>query len=178
MSDRERAQVRCCLQSLSAFEHHGVELRQHAQTCSLPGCLGTGQSSAGKDPAAACPSPSPRRLPLVVPSCAVLRACLVLTHRPCLVHFLAPSQDGRTAFHYAAYNGHVAAMEFLLAHGADPNAKGPVRAPLEAYWLKKKGREEGRVQRCTRACHERCTDTHEPPAQALRSPRRTQSHET
>jgi len=76
-----------------------------------------------------------------VPSCAVLRACLVLTHRPCFFPFLAPSQYGRTAFHYAAYNGHVAAMEFLLAHGADPKAKDEVRAPLEAFWLEKEGRE-------------------------------------
>jgi hypothetical protein len=30
--------------------------------------------------------------------------------------------SGRTAFHYAAENGLVAAMELLLAHGADPNA--------------------------------------------------------
>ena len=158
------------MQSLSAFEHHGVELRQHAHTtCSVPGCLSTGQSSGGKDPAAACPSLSPRRLLLDVPSCAVFRACLVLTHRLCLVHFLAPSQIGRTAFHLAAENGHVAAMEFLLAHGADPNAKDKVRAPLEAYWLEKEGREGVWVQRCTRACHERCTGTHEPPAQALRS---------
>ena len=45
------------------------------------------------------------------------------------------------AFHYAAKNGHVAAMEFLLAHGADPKAKDWVRAPLEAFWLEKEGRE-------------------------------------
>ena len=37
-----------------------------------------------------------------------------------------------TAFHFAAENGHVAAMELLLAHGADPNAKDPVRAPLRS----------------------------------------------
>jgi len=72
----------------------------------------------------------------------------------------------------------MAAMELLLAHGADPQAEDMVRAPLEAYWLKKDGREEGRAQRCTRACHERCTGAHEPPAQALRSPRRTESHLT
>ena len=36
------------------------------------------------------------------------------------------------ALHLAAENGHVAAMELLLAHGADLNAKGLVRAPLEA----------------------------------------------
>jgi len=75
LSDREKAQAWCCLQSLSEFEHHGVELRQHAHTtCSLPGCLSTGQSSAGKDPAAACPSPSPRGLLQNMPSCAVMRA--------------------------------------------------------------------------------------------------------
>ena len=78
----------------------------------------------------------------------------MLTHRSCPVPFLAPSQHGWTAFHYAAENGHVAAMEFLLAHGADPKAEDKVRAPLEAYWLEKEGREGGRVQRCTRACHE------------------------
>ena len=64
-----------------------------------------------------------------------------LPHRSCLVPFLAPSQGGKTAFHFAAENGHVAAMEFLLAHGADPKAKDWVRAPLEAFWLEKKGRE-------------------------------------
>ena len=137
-----------------------------------------GKGVFSKDPAGACPSPSPRRLLLVVSSCAVLRACLVLTASPVPCPFLAPSQDGKTALHFAAMNGHVAAMELLLAHGADPNAKDRVRAPLEAYWLEKEGREGGRVQRCTRACHDRCTDTHEPPAQALRSPRRTQPHET
>ena len=177
MSDRERAPARCCLQSLSAFERHGVELRQHANTiCYQPGCLSTEHSSDGKDLATACPSPSPRRLLLVVPSCGARVSCT--PHRPCLVPFLAPSQYGRTAFHNAARNGHVAAMEFLLALGADPKAEDGVRAPLEAYWLEKEGREGGRVQPCTRACHERCTGTHEPPAQALRSPRRTQSHET
>ena len=56
----------------------------------------------------------------------------MLTHRLCLVPFLASSQDCETAFHFAAENGHVAAMEFLLAHGADPKAKDWVRAPLEA----------------------------------------------
>ena len=124
----------------------------------------------------AVPLPEPTE---VMPSRALLWcACLVLMHRPFLVPFLAPSQYCRTAFHYAAENGHVAAMEFLLAHGADPKANVMVRALLEAYWLEKEGIKEGRVQRCTRACHERCTGTHEPPAQALRSPRRTQSHET
>ena len=61
--------------------------------------------------------------------------------RPCSERPL-PTQ---LAFVYAAENGHVAAMKLLLAHGADPNAEGPVRAPLEAYWLEKEGREEGRV---------------------------------
>ena len=80
-----------------------------------------------------------------------MRAFAVLTHRPCLVPFLAPSQCGRTAFFYAAMNGHAAAMELLLAHGADPKAEDEVRAPLEAYWLEKEGREGLRVQCCTRA---------------------------
>jgi len=31
--------------------------------------------------------------------------------------------NGKTAFHYAAENGHAAAMELLLAHGAGLNAK-------------------------------------------------------
>jgi len=63
-------------------------------------------------------------------------------HRPCCVPFLAPSQHGKTAFYLAAENGHVAAMEFFLAHGADPNAKDkvPVLAPLEAYGLRVKER--------------------------------------
>ena len=123
---------------------------------------------------------APPRAPLIAAPLSVLCfPCVSCSlHRLCRVLFLAPSQFVSTALHYAAKNGHVAAMEFLLAHGADPNAEDEVRAPLEAYWLEKEGREGGRVQRCTRACHERCTDTHEPPAQALRSPRRTQSHET
>ena len=53
-------------------------------------------------------------------------------HRPCLVPFLAPSLTGKMAFHYAAKNGHVAAMDFLLAHGADLNARDRVRALLGA----------------------------------------------
>ena len=51
-------------------------------------------------------------------------------HRLCRVLFLAPSQHGRTALHYAAKNGHVAAMEFLLANSADPNFRDVVRALL------------------------------------------------
>ena len=96
-------------------------------------------------------------------------------HRPCRVSFLAPSQYGRTAFHYAAANGHVAAMEFLLAHGADLNAKTNVRAPLGSLMTNGERREGVRVQRCSRASHA-CTGTHGPPAQALRSPRRKQFH--
>jgi len=40
-------------------------------------------------------------------------------------------------------NGHVAAMEFLLAHGADPLAVSKVHAPIGALWLggKKRGRK-------------------------------------
>ena len=64
------------------------------------------------------------------PLCFARVSCSL--HRPCRVPFLAPSQFGRTAFHYAAENGHVAAMEFLVAHGADPNAADEVRAPLGA----------------------------------------------
>ena len=145
MSGRERAPARCCLQSFIAFEHHGVELRQHAHTtCSLRGCLSTGQSSGGKDPAAACPSLSPRRLLQDVPSCAVVRVSRVSCspHRPCLVPFLAPSQHGETALHYAAMSGHVAAMELLLAHGADPMAKDMVRAPLGSLMAGGGRREE------------------------------------
>jgi len=37
-----------------------------------------------------------------------------------------------TAFHYAAENDHVAAMEFALAHGADMNAKDGVRESAAA----------------------------------------------
>jgi len=37
----------------------------------------------------------------------------------------------------------VAAMEFLLAHGAEPKAKGPVRAPLRSLLAGEK-RERGR----------------------------------
>ena len=71
----------------------------------------------------------------------MLRACLLLTHRPCLVPFLAPSQYGMTAFHFAAESRHVAAMELLLVHGAVLNAS--VRSPLKALWLwEKKGERE------------------------------------
>ena len=63
-------------------------------------------------------------------------------HCPCCVPFLAPSQEDKTAFHDAAMNGHVAAMEFLLAHGADLNAKDLVRAPLGSLIAKGKGERE------------------------------------
>ena len=63
-------------------------------------------------------------------------------HRPWLVPFLAPWQDGMTAFHFAAKNGHLAAMELLLAHGADPKAKDVVRAPLKTKWLEGKKKRE------------------------------------
>ena len=46
--------------------------------------------------------------------------------------FRAPSQDGKTALHYAAENGLVAVMEALAAKGADLNAYMKVRA-LGAY---------------------------------------------
>ena len=50
-----------------------------------------------------------------------------------------------TAFHNAAVNGHVAAMELLLAHGADPNAKNEVRAPLGSFmpWGRKERGSKG-----------------------------------
>ena len=65
-----------------------------------------------------------------MPSCAVLRACLVLTHRLCLVHFLAPSQDGETAFHKVARSDEcpTAVVLALLAAGADRTAKNKVSA--------------------------------------------------
>jgi len=72
----------------------------------------------------------------------------------------------------------VAAMEFLLVKGVNPLAADNVRAPLRSLMAKGERREGVTVQRCTRACYERCTGMHEPVAQALRSPRRTQSHET
>ena len=64
------------------------------------------------------------------PLCFARVSCSL--HRPCRVPFLAPSQRVRTALHNAAMFGHVAAMELLLAHGADPLAVDEVRAPLEA----------------------------------------------
>ena len=64
------------------------------------------------------------------PLCFARVSCSL--HRPCRVPFLAPSQFGSTAFHYAAENGHVVVMELLAAMGADLNAKDKVRAPLEA----------------------------------------------
>ena len=94
------------------------------------GCA-RGKGVCGKGPAAARTAPSPRRLLLAEPPLCFARVSCSL-HRPCRVPFLAPSQDGKTAFHLAAENGHVAAMELLLAHGADLNAKDRVRAPLEA----------------------------------------------
>ena len=66
------------------------------------------------------------------PPCALRERVSCSLHRPCRVPFLAPSQYGRTAFHLAAENGHVAAMELLAAMGADPNAKDGVRAPRGA----------------------------------------------
>ena len=64
------------------------------------------------------------------PLCFARVSCSL--HRPCRVLFLAPSKNGKTALHVAAKKGRVAAMEFLLAKGADKNAKGKVRAPLGA----------------------------------------------
>jgi len=51
-------------------------------------------------------------------------------HRPCLVLFLAPSQRGTTAFHYAAELGQcsTAGVLALLAAGADRTAKNRVSA--------------------------------------------------
>ena len=164
------------MQSLSAFEHHGVELRQHNQTtCSLPGCW---QRILWQRPCCCVTLPEPTE---VTPERALLCCGARVScspHRPCLVPFLAPSQYGKTAFHLTAMSGHVAAMELLLAQGADPTAKDEVRAPLGSFMAGGERREGVRVQHYTRACHERCTGTHEPPAQALHSPRRTQSHET
>ena len=84
-----------------------------------------------KGPAAARTAPSPRRL---LQGRAPLCCAALFSHslyRPCCV--LAPSQDGETVSHLAAENGHVTAMEFLLAHGAYLNAKDEVRAPLESF---------------------------------------------
>jgi len=39
-----------------------------------------------------------------------------------------------TGLHYAAYNGHRAMVEFLLAHGADPNIKDEKIAATPAGW--------------------------------------------
>ena len=49
------------------------------------------------------------------------------------------SQPGKTALHYAAENGHVAAKKLLFAHGADLNAKDVVRAPLGSFMTREKG---------------------------------------
>ena len=95
------------------------------------GCA-RGEGVRSKDPAAARTAPSPRRSLLAVPPPLCFARVSCSLHRPCRVPFLAPSQNGNTAFHLAAENGHVAAMELLLAHGADPNAKDGVRAPLGA----------------------------------------------
>jgi len=145
--DRERAPARCCLPCFIAVEHHSVSPAAAAASTVPP------------EPTSMLLCAPPRaqrgfsRTCFPVLCCAAARVPCSL-HRPCRVPFLAPSQDGMTAFHFAAKNGHVAAMELLLAHGADPNAKDKVRAPLEALWLGKEGREGVRVQRCTRACHE------------------------
>ena len=63
-----------------------------------------------------------------------------------------------TAFDFAAGKVHVAAMELLLAHGADPNAKDEVRVPLGSLMAGgKREREEGcsaalgPVMRCAQA---------------------------
>ena len=53
-----------------------------------------------------------------------------------------PSQEDKTALHYAAENGLVAMMETLAAMGADLNAATKVHAPLGALWLG--GKERGR----------------------------------
>ena len=72
--DRERAPARCCLQSLSAFEHHGVELRQHAHTtCAQPGWLSTGQRSLQQRPCCCAHRPEPTE---VTPSRALMCCAL------------------------------------------------------------------------------------------------------
>ena len=57
--------------------------------------------------------------------------------------FRAPSQDGKTALHYAAENGMVAAMEALAAMGADLNAATEVRSPLRASCESEKREKSG-----------------------------------
>ena len=54
----------------------------------------------------------------------------MLTHRPCLVHFLAPSQDGETAFHKVAksYKCPTVVVLALLGACADRTAKDRVSA--------------------------------------------------
>jgi len=169
-----KAKARCCLRSFIAFEHHGVRLRQHAHTtCSQPGCLSTGQSSGCKDPAAACPSPShegyshegySRTCPSVL--CC---ACVVLTASPVPCPHPCPLADWRDGLPLRCGKG---------SCGGDGAPPRPRRCPeclgtltTQSFMaLGKEGREGVRVQRCTRACHERCAVTHEPSAQALRSP--------
>jgi len=54
-------------------------------------------------------------------------------------------QYDRTAFHYAAAKGHVAAMELLVASGLDGpylNARDKVRAPLGSLMTAGKGERE------------------------------------
>ena len=135
-SDREKAPARCCLHNFIAFEHHGVELWQHAYaSCSQPGWLSTGQKEfAAKSlllRALPFPEPTKDTRDCALLCCGARVSCLM--HRPCRVPFLVPSQYGKTALLYAAENGHVAAMELLLACGADLNAMDGVRAPLGSF---------------------------------------------
>jgi len=72
--------------------------------------------------------------------CGARVSCLL--HRPCPVPILAPSQDGKTALHFAAMKGAEAAIKLLFANGADLNTKDWVRTPLRS--LLTGGKERGR----------------------------------
>ncbi len=67
-----------------------------------------------------------------------MNACDLVSHA-IIIHSLHTKeccyvrQDGRSALHIAAENGHIEAITFLLDHGCNINARGNVRHPNDLY---------------------------------------------
>ena len=145
----------------------------------LPFCCG--ERPCGGDGA----PPGPRRRPegryqsrhQDVPSCPVVRVSRA--HR--IARALSPSLPPRRVARRPSISLRRTAM-WRRWSSSWPTA--PTRTPKKRYAHQSEldgwgeSREEERVQRCTGTCHERFIGTHQPPAQALCSPRRTQSHKT
>ena len=73
---------------------------------------------------------------------ACVRVCPGLTRCGDRAPLLVSFQDGCTALHWAAYNGHLAVVEALVAKGCDVKAVAKVRATTRT--MKGGGRMEGK----------------------------------